>query len=217
MKPVFIHISKNAGTSVNAAAGGYIMNAGHRTAASWVAEHGTDRPLFAIVRDPYRRVISEYSYRRRRFDRGEQNPHLTNLVKPFDEWALSTYQGDEFRTRGFFERTGAPFNEFNMIGDRLIWFIPQAEWLTDSNGELLVDDVLRFETLADDWRRLSEKYGFSCDLGHRNQSPAPSDLADRLTKPVRDVITDYFDKDFDLFGYEPVSYTHLTLPTKRIV
>ena len=61
MKPVFIHVSKNGGTSIVESAGDQIVNAGHRTASSWLAEHGDDALLFAVVRHPYERVASEYT------------------------------------------------------------------------------------------------------------------------------------------------------------
>lgn len=90
MKPVFIHISKNAGTSMVRSVGEYIFHPGQHTAASWVAVHGQLAPMFAVIRNPYDRVVSEYCFRKQRYDRGDQTGHLANLDKSFEQWTLST-------------------------------------------------------------------------------------------------------------------------------
>ena len=202
MRPVFIHVSKNAGTSIVTSAGGRIINAGHRTAASWVAEHGSEAPLFSVVRHPYDRVLSEYHYRRRRWEGGEHNPHLTNLSLPFDEWAIATYEGNEYRTRSFFELNGVAYNAHNLVNDVAIWFISQVDWLSDSCQQLLVDDLLRFEHLADDWSTLSAKYELKNDLMHVNSSPRQLAAEQQLTPRIRELIYEYFRADFDRFGYD---------------
>ena len=202
VRPVFVHISKNAGTSIVATAGERIVNAGHRTAARWVAQHGTAQPLFAVLRHPYDRVLSEYHYRQRRWRSGESNPHLANLHLPFDEWVATTFEDGAYRTRSFFERTGVPYNDFNMVGDQLIWFIPQVEWVTDAHGGLLVDDLLRFEHLADDWSAFGAKYGIDGVLRHANQSPRPVGAEQMMSRQSRELIHQHYRVDFERFGYE---------------
>ena len=203
MKPVFIHVSKNGGTSVIRSAGANIVSAGHRTAASWVAEHGSRAPLFAVVRDPYARMASEYAYRRRRLEAGEDNPHLAEVEAPFDAWVVSTFLGGRYRTQEFFDRTGAPYRAGNMVDGSLIWFVPQTRWLCDDHDRLLVDDLLRFETLDADWTRFSRRHGFECRLPHANASPGSADLHVALDRRVRAVIHQHFRDDFEVFGYRP--------------
>jgi len=202
MKPVFIHISKNAGTSIVRAAGNSIRAAGHRTAANWVAEYGRGAPLFAVLRNPFDRVVSEYFYRRRRFLKGEKNLHLCNLGKSFDEWVVSTFCDGEFRTRAYFEAHGVPYNSANMIGDCLIWFLPQICWICDEGGEVLVDEILRFETLHKDWSRFALKYGINKVLLHQNTSNRERDYRTYYSPRSREVVRNYFYTDFDAFGYK---------------
>ncbi len=203
MKPVFIHISKNAGTSIVSTAGETITNAGHRTAASWVAEYGADAPLFSVIRHPYDRVLSEYHYRRRRWNSGENNPHLMNLDLSFDDWVIATYEGDQYRTRSFFERTGVPYNRHNLVGDVLIWFISQVEWLGDADQQLLVEELLRFEHLREDWSTFSARHGIERALVHANSSPRPSDAEQRIAQRTRDIIHRYYRADFERFDFRP--------------
>lgn len=201
MQPVFIHISKNAGTSVRRAAGTSIRVAGHRTAASWVAEHGGQDLLFAVHRNPFDRVVSEYFYRRGRYLAGEMNPHLANLGKSFDDWVVSTYNDGEFRIREFFELHGVPYNAHNMIGDCLIWFLPQTRWLTDGSGEFLVEETLRYETLEQDWRRFARRHGINEQLVRQNTSNRKRDYRVYYRPRSREVVREYFRSDFEAFGY----------------
>jgi len=201
MKPVFVHISKNAGTSIINTAGTSIRVAGHRTAEAWVAENGQGSPIFAVVRNPFDRVVSEYFYRRNRFLKGEKNPHLSNLEKPFDKWVVSTYQDGEYRSRHFFETHGVPYNGFNMIGDCLIWFLPQTLWINDKNGKPLVDDILRYETLSDDWNQFSKKHELHRALTQHNVSKRKRDYRPYYSPYSRDIVQTYFRADFEAFDY----------------
>ena len=201
MKPVFIHVSKNGGTSVVRSAGAHIVSAGHRTAASWITEHGRSGPLFAVVRDPYDRVVSEYAYRRRRLHSGERNAHLPSAEAPFDRWVMSTFLGGQFRTQEFFDRTGTPHESANMVDGNLIWFVPQTKWLCDDNKQLLVDKVLRFEKLDEDWAQFSHAHGFECPLVHANASPRSAELRAELDPRVKGIIYHHYRDDFEVFGY----------------
>jgi len=201
MKPVFVHINKNAGTSIKRAAGNAIRIAGHRTAASWIAEYGRSAPLFAVLRNPFDRVVSEYLYRRRRFLRGETNPHLANLSKPFDEWVFSTFRDGEYRTKAFFEAHGVPYRKSNMIGDCLIWFLPQTAWIGGDDGEILVDEILRHEALDQDWSRFAMKYGITKTLAHLNASEREQDYRAYYSPRSRAVVEEYFSTDLATFGY----------------
>ena len=105
-----------------------------------------------MLRNPFDRVVSEYTFRRRRLlgGGGEINPRLANLDNSFEDWVISTYQDSEFRTKNFFKSRNIPYSKQNMIGNCLLWFIPQTRWISSDNGELLVDEVLRFKSLMDD-------------------------------------------------------------------
>jgi hypothetical protein len=200
-KPVFIHVSKNAGSSIVSTAGASILNAGHRTAVSWAREHGEGHPLFAVIRNPYDRVVSEYFYRKRRYNAGDRNSHVSNLSKSFEDWALSTYRDGELRTRSFFEDAGIAFSERNMIGDQLIWFIPQTDWLGDGQGRLLVHDFLRFENLKWDWMDWAEQHSLPVRLPTRNVSDRKRDYRVYYSAETRRLIADYYREDLEAFGY----------------
>ncbi|MCR9137842.1 MAG: sulfotransferase family protein [Alphaproteobacteria bacterium] len=201
MKPVFVHINKNAGTSIIASAADHITVAGHQPAARWVASHGHASPIFAVIRNPYDRVFSEYHYRRGRYEAGEKNPHLAILDYPFDDWVIATYRDGLFRTRAFFDETGVRYEPLNMVDDTLIWFISQCRWLCDETGQNLADDLLRFESLAFDWSRFSKKHGFDRALQQHNVSTTRPDSRQHYSPGARELIFEYYRDDFDAFGY----------------
>ncbi|MBT4523076.1 MAG: hypothetical protein HOC23_23990 [Halieaceae bacterium] len=200
-KPVFIHISKNAGYSILAAAGDKIISAGHRIAESWIAEHGRSAPTFAVIRNPFDRVLSEYCFRLHRFEGGETNAHLTNLDKPFDHWVRSTFRDGEFRTRSFFEATEIPYGARNMVGDCLIWFIPQTRWIGIGATEILVDELLRYDHLEHDWLQFSNSYGIEGHLEHRNCSRRERDYRPHYSSESLKIVRNYYAEDFDAFDF----------------
>lgn len=201
IRPIFIHISKNAGTSIVKAARSAIIDAGHRTAASWVAEHGHNTPLFAVIRNPFDRVVSEYCFRKCRYEKGEKNPHLANLHLSFSDWITATYRDGEFLSSAFFEQTGISYNCHNMTDNVLIWFLPQRRWISSLSGEILVDHLLRYENLERDWELFSKKYHINRALGHRNSSRRRLGFQQYYSPHATDIIEDYYKEDLETFGY----------------
>ena len=187
-KPVFIHISKNAGTSIVKSAGKAIVVAGHRTAASWLAEQGDGAALFAVVRNPFDRVVSEYFYRKRRYEAGEKNPHLANLTKSFEDWVVATFRDGEFRTKAFFNETGVRYNADNMVGETLIWFLGEG-----SNAVM--------GTLNEDWARFASAHQLHGGLTFRNSSNREQDFRPYYSPRTRALVDAYFHEDLAAFDY----------------
>ncbi|MFC1688858.1 sulfotransferase family 2 domain-containing protein [Pseudomonadota bacterium] len=100
--------------------------------------------------------------------------------------------------------------------------MPQYEMLHDSDGNLLVDYVGRFETLQDDFDRICEQLKIpDSRLPHRNKSDKKSrDLkrtvrnllfmngenrkrsrADFYDDETREAVAEYYQKDIETFGY----------------
>jgi hypothetical protein len=126
---------------------------------------------FAVVRNPYDRLLSEYYYR---------SPRTRKNFRDFVE-SLSTDESE----RSDLSRHVAPQNRFVLGRD----------------GELLVDAILRFESLAQDFRGVSQRvFGEVIDLPHRNRSERPAG-AGIIDQESQRMIFKYFEQDFDLFQY----------------
>ena len=72
----------------------------------------------------------------------------------------------------------------------------------DANNILIVDDLLRFEHLAEDWSAFSAKHGIERELVHVNSSARQADAEQHMTQRTRDMISEYYREDFERFGYE---------------
>lgn len=78
---------------------------------------------------------------------------------------------------------------------------PQAAFIFDEAGNQLVDHIARFERLADEFARLSERiFGHSMPLPHVNKS-GPATDADVFDFETRQLIYKRYERDFDLFKY----------------
>ncbi len=88
-----------------------------------------------------------------------------------------------------------------MVGDRLIWFVPQVDWLGDGRGRLLVHNLLRFENLKWDWMHFAEKQALAGTLSRRNASKRGRDYRSYYSVETRNLIGDYYREDLEAFGY----------------
>ncbi len=93
---------------------------------------------FSIVRDPWARTVSLYRH---------LNPNMT--FRDFVlKWVPDTFE------------KGPQAKDF--------WFVrPQSDFITDQGG-IIVDDVLKFENLREDFARAAEKCGLLSSLPHKN-------------------------------------------------
>ncbi len=76
----------------------------------------------------------------------------------------------------------------------------QADMVTDARGQIIVDEIGRFETLSHDFNRISDQLGLAITLPHRNQS-SHKDYRDYYNARTRSIIADAFARDIELFGY----------------
>ena len=183
---VFVHINKTGGSSVEKAFG---LALDHRTALEKIEHLGRaewDRRLtFTVVRNPWDKVVSHYHYRMQR-----PKSYLKHHPIPFAEWVARAYRDHD---------------PLYYEGSRM--FNPQAEWLCDADGTLLVDVVCRFERLAADVEAVGQRLGRTVSLPHEKPSRRGpyQGYYDAATCAL---VADLFARDVELFGYtfepEPV-------------
>jgi hypothetical protein len=126
---------------------------------------------FAVVRNPYDRTVSEYLYR---------NP---SKRKSFPE---------------FVDSIGESANEFSDLSRHVA---AQSKFVHDRDGTVMVDAILRFESLEQDFRAISSQlFGEIIKLPHRNKSSFPVALP-LLDLDTRQKIFRLYEEDFDLFRY----------------
>jgi hypothetical protein len=182
---VFIHIPKTAGLSVlyHVARPRGVENWNHMTALQYRSHMGAaySRALsFSIFRDPASRMYSAWNYLRR------QTPHHRWWHSDAGERAVVNQMGDTF-------------HDFVMAFTEAHWslphFMPQHMFLCDGDRRI-VEKLLRYEHLTDDWAALMDDCGVSRTLPHNNRTP-------RSTKPqwgstVQEKIEKLYKEDYSI-------------------
>lgn len=140
---------------------------------------------FAVVRNPYDRFVSAWEY-------------LSNYEEV--RWPLS------------FEETVRQFHKrgrFFYTSEDLVWW-PQARFISIKKI-ILVDKVLRYETLSEEWPGVVEEIvkrtpeGFSRPkelLDRMNTNPREKSLDEYYTPELKEMVYDLYRRDFEMFGYE---------------
>jgi hypothetical protein len=129
---------------------------------------------FAVVRNPYDRFISEFRWR------SAEEPQRRLTIDSL--WAM---------------KDAGPFTDEGRHLAR------QIDFVTDRNGKIIVDEVLRFESLAEQLPKVFERiFGYMPEWRVVNQSPsAPIDRG-VLCDALRREIYRRYEPDFDVFSYE---------------
>jgi hypothetical protein len=87
----------------------------------------------------------------------------------------------------------------NRTHDKIL-FRPQAEFITDKDGKLMVDYICRFEDLQNDFGKVCEKLNFPrVELQKINIT----DSANRtgiFDSELTEMVRDFYRRDFELFG-----------------
>ena len=178
-KFVFIHINKTAGSSIEKA---LKLRFEHKTALEKRAEIGpelfAEKFVFAFVRNPWDKVVSHYHYR----VRTNQNGFGENQL-PFEDWMRRAYG----------ERDPRYYDIPKM-------FMPQTDWLTDEDGELLADFVGRFERLQADFDIICQRIGRNASLPHVKSSQR-DDYQSYYSDETREIVAAWFAEDIRRFDY----------------
>lgn len=89
----------------------------------------------------------------------------------------------------------------------------QKDFVTDSNGNVLVDYIGRFETLGEDFDAICRRIGVDNPLPHKNLSKHDS-YVDYYDSRTAALVAEYYRPDIELFGYrfgQPTRPTTATL------
>lgn len=141
-----------------------------------------DFTKFAVVRHPYARMVSEYVYR----------------MGPVG-WCAQYVQ--RWQSRHFDHFIAQEFD--NPLGDAARHFAPQADFVMDAQGQLMVDHVIDHAHLAEQIAPVfREIFGRDVALAKRNvKREAPRFSAEVLTRAQKDVLYARYREDFEAFGF----------------
>ena len=176
----FIHINKTAGRSVGKA---LKIPFEHKTAHKKIEELGlpewNQRFTFTFVRNPWDRVVSLYHYR----VKTNQTNLKTDSIS-FENWINLCYV----------DRNTYYYNTHKM-------FMPQFDWIADTEGNILVDFVGRFENLQQDFEHICDHLNKKSTLKHLHRSQRKK-YHEYYNSETKKIIQDYYRKDIEFFGYD---------------
>ena len=177
---IFIHINKTGGSSIEKALN---IPSDHKTALEKAEEIGhkawNKKFTFTVIRNPWDKVVSQYYYRLK--------TNQTDLQKNsigFREWVIRAY-GDQ----------DVHYYDIPKM------FMPQIDWITDENGNILVDEIIRFENLESEFNDVLEKLGKNVILPHVKKSNR-GNYREYYDAGTIEIVRNWFQRDIERFGYQ---------------
>lgn len=171
----FIHIEKTGGTSIEKALG--LPKQNHVPYKHLPPNVKRDSFLFAFVRNPWDKVVSQYHFRKRV---GQAMPK--NL--DFNSWLIKAY-----------------VENHKSVFDVPVMFKTCKWWISDDNNEVKVDFIGRFENITRDYNIVRGLIKEGEDLTHENATQRDRDYRVYYTDETAEIISNHFKEDIELFGY----------------
>jgi len=186
-RSIFTHIPKSAGTSISHAL--YGEDTWHYTMRYYkdnVMFVFNDYFKFAFVRDPFDRLLSTYLYSFEQFKRHPATSvAFVTKYASFEDFILDWINEENIKNHYF--------------------FLPQIEYITDTNGNIIIDFLGRFETLEEDFHFIARKMGVPTTLGKMNATKH-NHYSASYTPRMRSIVERVYAVDISTFGYEYKSY-----------
>jgi len=178
---IFIHINKTAGTSISKAIG--LPRNNHINVQELISIIGEKEfkkaYVFSVVRNPWDKVVSHYKFRVKTNQTNMGDNHIS-----FKEWVKHTYG----------------VNKNPLYYDKPKAFASQSDWLKDSNGIIRVSNILRFESLSNDFENIAKSIGVKKKLPHLNATKKDS-YTDYYDKETIEIVRNWFKEDIEMFNY----------------
>jgi len=191
---IFVHIPKTAGTSISnclrTVAAGKVEQGSqkdswdfHTTARLFKYKLGGNQFdnsfKFSFVRNPWDWMYSWYSMHRKGQDADDYT--FKHWLMEYEHKMTRTFMWDEIPIAS--QRRG------------------QMDWLTNKNGEVIVDFVGRFENLEEDFDIVRDKLKIKKRLTKTNAS-IRGDYRSAYDNEMIEFVYKYCEKDIKEFGYE---------------
>jgi len=182
-KTIFVHIPKNASSSIHSRL---------KNNTDDIHSHIT---FLEILSDNDAELIESYY-------------SFAVTRNPYDRFVSAFEQEDSH------DRTNnISFEDFvkhiNNIDDLSIYFKPQYKFIT-IKSLILVDDIIKFENLNDEWLKISKKINSNSlfnlkktlDVINANPIKINKSWKDYYTEETKEIVYNLYKKDFELFKYD---------------
>ena len=183
------------------------LHPGHYSALEWREALGEEdfnnRFKFAFVRSPWPKLVTHYTdICKHKVDGLVRSDR--DKPEMFNAWLSRTLNGHLYRECW----KGAPGEEHCNHERSPHWNC--IDWLTDNDGKVMVDFIGRYESLAQDYKKvlkiIEQKSGHSIPLNRplsrMNVSNVGHDYKYYYNDESIDLVRKHFKKDIEEFGYE---------------
>ena len=186
-KLIFIHIPKNAGTSIIKAMGveNLCMDKTIEQYKEHYGDYWNEYKKFTVVREPIDRFISAYKFAR--MDEsgwfsatGEEGLEKHHHYELCNEMNINEYISYLYKNPEKFNR----------------WISPQTFIISNENGEREIDYYVRYENLLEDL----QKIGID-KIEKLNSSKIKDEKTIELTKKSKNLLYQIYDIDYQNFSY----------------
>ena len=189
---IFIHIPKNAGTSIRQALG--LVGGGHRP---W-RYHANTQPQvwrqyisFAVVRNPWDRVVSAYQHAKMQTSHWHAGQSIAH-----PDYQLLADKSFEECLAILCRQPGRLSHES---------WLDQTQWIVDVESPdktTMVQSLLRYETLADDFARFCRRLRVDGQaLPTLNTSQRSGDYRSYYSEQTKNMVAQLYAEDIQRFGY----------------
>tara|TARA_B100001939_G_C16917907_1_gene607834 strand:+ start:415 stop:1128 length:714 start_codon:yes stop_codon:yes gene_type:complete len=204
VKIVFIHIPKTGGISIGdvlkANYGGHqcIQYNIHHTLSELLDKYPkcNEYIKFSVVRNPWDKMVSQFEYSKRVRDQS-----VLKVNTDFNTWLKRLYKYKYDNTVKYF------------CGNSI-------DWLLNSDGDIDMDAILKFEQLNEHFKIFCEKYNLKYrPLPHKNVSPNRKPYQEYYNDETKSLVAKHFKKDIKLFDYkfDNSDTTMVPLYTREII
>ena len=196
LRCIYVHIPKTAGNSINRVFG--IQWENHkdlqRYANELPAEVIAGYYKFAIVRNPWDRLLSDYNYQRKKSRARDSKLFLysdSGRLRGFSDWVRAALDDPHRYTPGSWG---------GEVSLGLHRWSPQVDWIT-VNGQPRLDFVARMENLPEDFATVCRTLRLpSVRLPCRNRR-LHGHYSWYYDDAIRELVASYYARDIQAFGY----------------
>lgn len=185
----FVQVPKTGSVSIHRVVKDWCVEITHlksesRTAAGFKREH-PDGYIFAFVRNPFDRLVSAYFYFKMSWNHPDERKDVEKYINPYKDFR-------EFVLVGIGE--GKALEQTHCR--------PQVSWITDEQGNVVVDFLGHYERLQVDFNAVCRRFGWPLNELEMINKSRHKPYGEYYDAEMERVVARAYARDFEVGEYE---------------